>query len=323
MAAEGLYSAYAAKIDAAQDAGVDAVLAAALGEIAPVLKWAITMAVVAGGVAVMYSRMSMDRLAVWMVRALAVAYLIGGAAQYNPIVRNTFMADVPNWIASTVNGGGQRIQAGEQFDRLRARMDNLTAQVAKEATGWSIAAFAARASAEAARWWYGISLEITFAIWLLGKRLMGLVIAMGPFLLSFELFENTRGFVRHWIGTAVGLACFQLATAVQLQISSRGLMEFLSQIRGRMGTDLDGMVAVLQQAAGWAAMDAIAMFSIPTICAVGSGVAVQTAAGSRAVQAMAQRGVNLGARAGGAATAAGQRARGLAAKAYTAARRRA
>lgn len=304
MAAEGLYSAYAARLDAAQNAGIDLVLAAAITEIRPVLQFAILVSVVAGGFAVSFGRMTAERLAVWMVRALAVAWLLTGAATYNQVVRGQFMTEVPNWIASTVNGGGQRIEAPQQFDRLRAATENLTAKVAKEATGWTVAAFAARASAEAARWWQGVCLEISFSIWLLGRRLMALALCMGPFLLCFELFDNTRGFVRHWIGTMVGLAAFQLASAVQLQLSMQGAMQFLQGLRGNMTGDLDGMVAHLWAAAGWFLMDAIAMFSIPTICAVGSGVAVQTAASSRTVT----NAVSAGARMGNKAVQAAHRA---------------
>ena len=54
MAAEGLYSAYAARLDAAQNAGIDVVLAAAITEIRPVLQFAILVSVVAGGFAVWF-----------------------------------------------------------------------------------------------------------------------------------------------------------------------------------------------------------------------------------------------------------------------------
>ena len=172
--------------------------------------------------------------------------------------------------------------------------------------GRSAAAFAARASAEAARWWQGVCLEISFSIWLLGRRLMALALCMGPFLLCFELFDNTRGFIRHWIGTMVGLAAFQLASAIQLQLSMQGAMQFLQGLRGQMAGDLDGMVAHLWAAAGWFLMDAIAMFSIPTICAVGSGVAVQTAASSRAVTNAVSASARLGNRAVQAAHKAAQ-----------------
>lgn len=320
MAVDCLYSAYAARLDAAQNGGIDVVLSAAISQIRPILQWSLMVSVTAAGFAVAYGRMSADRLATWAVRALAVAWLIGGAAAYNQVVRNLFMTELPNWIATTVNGGGQQIQAAQQFCVLRAASENLVSQVFNEATGWSVAALGARVSAEGARWWQGICLEISFAIWLLGRRLMALALCMGPFLLCFELFQNTRGFVKSWIGTLVGLAAFQLASAIQLQFAQQGAMEFLRQLRGDMGGGLDAMTANLWAAAGHFLIDAITMFSIPTICAVGSGVAVQTAAGSQAVLNMVSKGARLGSTAAAKASGAGQAVRAAGGRMATAAR---
>lgn len=310
MAGDCLYTAFASSLDAATNSGIDAVVAAGVSSIRPILQTALTVAVVAGGFAVSFGKMSAERLAVWAVRALAVAWLIGGAAQYNPVVRTAVMDDAPNLVASAMNveGANTRITSAQQFCTLRTATENLASKVFKEATGWSVSALGARLSAEAALGWQGVCLEVMFAIWLIGRRLAALALCLGPFLLCFELFENTRGFVRHWIGTVVGLLCFQLTTAIQLRMSYEGAATYLSRLRGGMGVSLDGMVQVLWDAAGWFAMDAVVMFAIPTICAVGSGVAVQTAAGSQAVKNLIGKGVQLGNRANDAVRDRGRKA---------------
>lgn len=320
MAVDCLYNAYAARLDAAQNGGIDVVVSAAISQIRPILQWAILVSVTAGGFAVAYGRMSADRLATWMVRAMAVTWLIGGAAAYNQNVRNLFMTEAPNWIASVVNGGGQQIQAAQQFCVLRTASENLTSQVFEQATGWSTAALGARLSAEGARWWQGVCLEITFAIWMIGRRLMALALCAGPFLLCFELFENTRGFVRHWVGVLVGLTVFQLACSIQLQFSQQGAMEFMRQLRADMGGGLDAMTANLWAAAGNFLIDAITMFAIPSICAVGSGVTAHTAAGSQAVFNTISRVGRLGSSAANKVSGVGQAIRATGGRALSAAR---
>jgi hypothetical protein len=306
MAADCLYSAFSDSLDAATNNGIDAVVSAGISSIRPVLQWSVMAAVTAGGFAVSFGKMTAERLGVWSVRALAVAWLIGGAASYNPVVRAAVMDEAPNLIASAMNVQGGQITASQQFCTLRAANESLASKVFGEATGWSVSALGARLSAEAALGWQGLLLEIMFAIWLIGRRLAALALCLGPFLISFELFENTRGFVRHWVGTMVGLLCFQLTTAIQLRLSYEGAAHYLRDLRGSMAGGLDAMVQVLWDAAGWHAMDAVTMFAIPAICAVGSGVAVQMAAGSQAVQNLIGKGV----RAANRAFAAANRARG-------------
>lgn len=322
MAADCLYTAFAGSLDAATNSGIDKVVAAGISSIRPVLQWSIMAAVTAGGFAVSFGKMTADRLAVWAFRALAVAWLIGGAAAYNPVVRTAVMDDVPNLVASAMDVQGGRIAAAQQFCTLRTATENLASRVFAEATGWSVSALGARLSAEAALGWQGLCLEVMFVVWLIGRRLAALALCLGPFLLCFELFENTRGFVRHWIGTVVGLLAFQLTTAVQLRMSYEGAAHYLLQLRGGMGGGLDAMVRILWDAAGWFAMDAVVMFAIPTICAVGSGVAVQTAAGSKVVQNLIGKGVQAGNRAVGAANRVGNAARGKGRQAVAAVRAR-
>lgn len=315
MALDCLYSTFAARMAEADSAGIDAVVASAISGVRPWLQFAILVAVTAGGFAVTFNRMTAERLGVWMVRALTVVWLLSAAGTYNQVVRTAAMDEVPNRVASIVNGGGQNIKAEQQFCVLRAAMENLTAKVAKEANGWSVADFMARGSAEVARVAQGILLEVVLVIWLIGRRLTALAICLGPFLLCFELFDATRGFVRHWIGTVVGLLAFQLASSVQLQISQQGAMRFLQQLRGQMNGDINAMVGVLWDAVGWFLMDAVVMLAIPTICAVGSGVAVQTAASSQVVRNMVGGAARLGNRAVGAVSNAGRVVRARAARA--------
>ena len=115
MAADCLYTAFSNSLDTATGAGVDAVISAGLAEIRPILQWSITTAVVAGGFAVMFGKMTAERLAVWSVRALAVAWLIGAGASYNGVVRNTVMNEAPDFIASAMNVQGGRITSAQQF----------------------------------------------------------------------------------------------------------------------------------------------------------------------------------------------------------------
>ena len=293
MGPNGLYSFYATRQDIALQAGMDAVLQSLLGGIRPSLQFGLLVYVVAAGFAVAYGRMSGDRYATWFIRALAISWLLAGTAAYGPVIRNLMFDEIPNWIASMVNGSTSRITAAQQFDVLSAASTNMVADVYAKTSGWSLSGMGQRMSAEAAHAFQDMVLGLQFISFMLSRRLLVLAICIGPPLLIFELFEATRGFVRHWIGVLVGLCALQLASAVQLQISLRGAMQFLQMMRANPGEGLDAQVAGLWDIGIWFLLDAIAMFSIPTICAVGSGVGAHMAAGSSAVTGLASKATGI------------------------------
>lgn len=298
-----LFNLYAARQDAALAAAMDQVLGALLGSLRQPLQFGLLVYVTVAGIAVAFGRMSGERYVSFFVRALAVSWLLTGTAAYASVVRDTLFTEIPNMIASAVTGRTSGISAAQQFDALAAAAENMVARIYVETTGWSVAKLGQRLSAEAAKAYQDFMLTIQFVVWMLSRRLMVLAICIGPPLVILELFEATRGYVRHWVGVLVGLLAFQLASAVQMQISLRGASEFILMMRDRPGAGLDAKVATLWDVGGWFLMDAVAMLCVPMICAVGSGVAMHHAAGSQAVTRLAGGAVRV---AGGAIGRAGQ-----------------
>jgi hypothetical protein len=120
------------------------------------------------------------------------------------------------------------------------------------------------------QFWNGVS----FDIWLFGRKLLGIVLCMGPWVLTTELPDRTRGYVDQWVGIIVGLIVFQLAAAIELQLMLHSQSAMLMKVRGSIDSvSIDEAVGTLFHLATMMFMDALTMLALPMVCGIGSGAA--------------------------------------------------
>ncbi len=281
------------------------ILTSAMAWARPALQGAMTLFIAVCGFLVTFNEMSARRAGNYAVRAIAVAYILSSTAVYNQWVTNVFFTQLPNTIATVVTGATTPITAAQQFDKLALSAESVIATAMSQATGLM------HIGDQMALWWalgwIHVILSVEFFIFMLGRKLMAVVIVIGPFLILFELFEHTRGWARAWIGKLVGLTVFQLASTALLSISSQGAFSYVQAISANPGAGLDQQIANIDHLSAWFLGDALSIMAVPTIAAIGSGVAAGTAVAASFAARAGTGAARIGASTAGAGTGAAAR----------------
>lgn len=298
MAVDTSFATFAAGQDAALRAGMDNVIQASITTMLPVGRILLVIFVAVSLALFSAGRLGGNALIGRVIRGLAIVYFIGAASVYDASIRDVAFDHIPTAFATAINGGGVTITAGQQFDIVSTAADNLVAEVRKKNTGWSASAI----SNSIAAWIADAGLQFVFlviaAMWLLGRKLMALVLCFGPWLAWFELFDRTRGWVDQWLGKIVGLLVFQLAADSLMQISMQGEMQLLRTAQAQVtAAGSDEALGLLFHIFAWIGTDALAMLVLPTICAIGSGAAAGHAAAAMFAMGAPGRAANFARRA--------------------------
>lgn len=209
-----------------------------------------------------------------VTRLLVIGALLGGQALYTSRVAPFVFETVPNEIASTISGARSRAASYRQFDTNRIALENLSADIRRKNTEWSLNALGNAAnnlaSTGAGHWW----LTVMAAVWLASIRCLAIALAIIPWLMLFEFWERTRAFFQHWIGVVVGLITFQIACGYFLQVSMQSQMTVLRSVRdaSQGSNSIDLMVQNLMHAANGIFADALTMLVLPSMCGLAGGV---------------------------------------------------
>ena len=285
---------------------MDAIIAAELQFMVPVLKSLLVMFVVRQFTLTWTGNMTVERFVGSSTRAAVIVFLIVHSGTFVQYVRDPIFDKIPQAISSTILAAAgvqtnSSATIAQQFDKASAAADAVTAAIVARQTSFSIASLVNYLSAQAADQGIQVLLSFIAGIWLLGQSLLAIILCFGPLLLGFELFDRTRGWVDQWIGKLVGVTCFGIGTSILLSIQMTGLRKMLKAVMDNLPMGGPEAVAVLMRVASNIVLDAFTMVALPGICAYGSGVAASLAAPSAMLVFR-----------GGAAAASG--ARGLAAE---------
>ena len=289
---------------------MDAVIAAELQFVVPILKSLLIMFVVRQFTLTFTGNMTVERFVGTCVRAAVVVFLISHSGTFVQYVRDPIFDKIPQAISSTIlASAGVQTTSGttiaQQFDKVSVASDAVTAAIITKQTGWSVASLVNYASASFANFSVQFLLGGIAGIWLLGQSLLAIILCFGPLLLGFELFDRTRGWVDQWIGKLVGVTAFGIGTSILLAIEMTGELNMLRAVNANLPASGPEAVSALLRVGCNVLLDLFTMAALPTICAYGSGVAAAFAAPS----AMASlRGA--AAAASGARAVAGSSARG-------------
>lgn len=275
---------------------MDAVIAAELQFMVPILRSLLVIFVVRQFTLTWTGNMTVERFVGSSVRAAIIVFLISNSGAFAQRVRDPVFDKIPQAISSTIlaAAGVQTTAAtplAQQFDRVSLASDAVTAAIVARSTSWSVASLVNYSTASFYNTGIQFLLAIIVAIWLLGQSSLAIILCFGPLLLGFELFERTRGWVDQWIGKLVGLTCFGIGTSILLALQMSGLMDMLRTVNRNLPVSGPEAVTALLRVGCNVLLDAFTMASLPLICAIGSGVAASLAAPSamlalRAVPAM-------------------------------------
>jgi type IV secretion system protein VirB6 len=266
------FLAYATAQDTALRKSMDAVINASLSAAVPALHWLAIIYIVITFATVAANAMTVNAFIGRTVRLSVVVTLISTSGFYVQHVRDLLFDQVPTEIASVVTGAPSLTSAAQQFDLVSMAADHIVADAQAKNTWFT----ANGIGNSVAAWFADIAINlltsIMFGVWMLGRWLLAVGLCMGPWLLLFELFDRTRGWVSQWIGHLVGVLVFSLSSAVILQILLRGEMDLLRAVNNS-ASNVDEIIGQLFHVAGFVGAGALTMLAAPVTFAIGSGSA--------------------------------------------------
>jgi len=264
---QNTYQMFSAQYDAAFRAGAEAAMRAGLAYIQGLMPALLLPMVIAVGVLGAYGGLTKERMWSYGTRAAIFVWLVGSLA-YIPMVWTLFADEIPNAIATVVNGGGQTIQAVQQFDVVNATAMNFTGRILEQATG--LFQIGNAIAAWIARFFQKIFLDLIYGIWVCMRLLTYVLLAGGAFLMPFILFSNTRGWLMEFFGKLVAMMVWQLMTSILVKIMLTGMMTFLAAATSSAGLSLTQMIDTSFTIAGWFFICFIMVALVPAIAAIGS-----------------------------------------------------
>lgn len=228
--------------------GINSVIANGLAWAQPQIRAAATLFVLLTGWLVLTGRMDKNVFAGRLVRIVAVTALLLSASNFNTFVRDLFLTEIPSTVGAALTGGTIYAPAA-QFDALWNATQRMAATVLAEATGYT--QFGERIVIRILMMISLIALVIIFLMWVIARVVMGMVIALGPFLIGLYLFDATRPFVDRWVGKLVSLTLVQLSISVMLQLLMTGFNNYVRQAQTNPGGSLDEKIGALLQVGAW------------------------------------------------------------------------
>jgi type IV secretion system protein VirB6 len=283
-------------------AGINNVIDSGLTWARPQVRAAATLFILISGWLVLTGRMDKNVLAGRVLRIMAVAALLTSAGTFNTYVRDLFLQDIPNTVGAALTGGTTYSPAA-QFDALWNATQRMAATVLSEASGYT-----QLGERLAIRIFMGISfvaLVVIFLMWVIARVVMGMVIALGPFLIGLWLFDATRPYVQRWIGKLVSLTLVQVSIGVMLQMLMTGFNNYVRVAQGNMGSGLEARIGAIMQLGAWYWCGLLLIGSLATVAySIGGGLATsfapltQSAAGmTNGATSLARAGVGAGGKA--------------------------
>lgn len=209
------FSSIARTVDAQVLAAMDAVITAGIADMRLQIAAVLSLMILILGALAFLGRMDLNMAATAAVRAVCISFLLQ-APNFNYYVRDLFFTDLPNRLAAAVGGPRVDVSSAAQFDALLAAGINAQTYVLSVATGFS--GIADRVISYIQVGLLGAALVIIFALWLLTRIFMAIIILLGPFVLMLFLFQATRRYVEQWVGMLIGMVSLQLGTSIVLRI---------------------------------------------------------------------------------------------------------
>lgn len=214
----------------------------------PQVRAAATLFILITGWLVLTGRMDKNVLAGRVLRIMAVAALLTSAGTFNTYVRDLFLEDIPSTVGAALTGGTTYAPAA-QFDALWSATQRMAATMLAEATGYT--QFGERLVIRLLMAISFIALVVIFLIWVIVRVVMGMVIALGPFLIGLYLFDATRTYVERWVGKLVSLTLVQVCVSVMLQMLMSGFNNYVRMAQANPGGSLDEKIGAFLQVAAW------------------------------------------------------------------------
>ncbi len=208
----GIYNA----IDTPLIGGVDIMLGAITGQLAPAMKAMLTVYVMWVAYQAIFGSQEqpLGLLIRTLVRCAAVVMLVSNAGNFNQWFGSPLLTTIPNDFGQLLNGafggGGGPVNGGAQFDAIWNKSFTGGLSVYNNLPGLSLKG--ALLTIPVFMFWVAalFFIGVGFLTFLASHVLMALVVAVGPVFVACLLFPASRSFFSGWLSTAVSTLVAQL-----------------------------------------------------------------------------------------------------------------
>ena len=247
-----------------------------LSAIAGPLTAVVVVWIIVQGVLVMRGDVSVRSGITRILRVVLVVGVLTSFGVFSSYVVDLFQTTLPNWAANAIAGGGHvTVTAPHMFDKVWGDSMAIAEAADAQLKLWDVVDGVELDLLEIA---IALCLVVAFAVYEIGQIMLGVVIAVGPFVLAGYLFDTTRGIAERWLGKLIGLSILTLLIAIALEIILKGDVTYITTAAGTGVLDIQTSMAVLLQAALFYALGAIIIVLLPSIAAyIGGGISFHPA----------------------------------------------
>ncbi|HEX3992351.1 MAG TPA: type IV secretion system protein [Acetobacteraceae bacterium] len=262
-----VFTQLAAQWDTIISTGITASVANAITANATLFASILTLFIIICGCLTMFGRMGMSEWIFAMTRAAIISILLTASA-FSTYIQTPLTTTIPNWIAQSVNGGTTTTQP-QQFDTLFNQMGVAVGRIDQQLHWTDIGEQIECATISAVTL---IELVLMFCIWEFSRGMIGLLVAVAPFLLGFYVFQATRHFVLSLVGQAVTALVTMLLVSIMVALAVSADNAFMVQIA--TGSGVGAQIQSLLGVTGFFLFSDIIIVMIPALAArIGGGVA--------------------------------------------------
>lgn len=257
-------------------AGTSNAVSSGLSAIAGPLSAVVVVWIIVQGILVMRGDVSVRSGITKILRVVLVVSLLTSFGLFSSYVVDLFQTSLPNWAASAITGaGGSGTTTPGMFDKVWNGSMAIAKSADAQLTSWDFADAAELVALEVG---IGACLILAFAVYEIGQIMLGVVIAVGPFVIAGYLFDTTRGIAERWLGKLIGLSILTLLIAIALTIILQGDVTYIQTAAATGALDVETSIAVLMQATLFYALGAVIIVLLPSIAAfIGGGISFHPA----------------------------------------------
>jgi type IV secretion system protein VirB6 len=252
-------------------AGTANAVSAGLSAIAGPLTAVVVIWIIVQGVLVMRGDLAVRSGITKILRVVLVVGLLSSFALFSTYIVDLFQTTLPHWAAGAVTGSGSGPStAPSMFDKVWDQSMAIANAASAKLKLWDVVDGVELDLLEVG---IGLCLIVAFAVYEIGQIMLGVVIAVGPFVLAGYLFDATKGIAERWLSKLIGLSLLTLLIAIALQIILQGDVTYIQAAGATSATDIETSIAILMQATLFYALGALIIVLLPGIAAyIGGGV---------------------------------------------------
>lgn len=266
MAASHVFAQLATSWDTVFTTSIAATIGNALAQNATLFASMLTLWIIVSGVATMFGRLSMSEWVFGATRAAIIGLLLT-AAMFQQYITTPLQTDIPNWIATTISGGANAT-GPQQFDAIYNQIGAAVGHIEQQLSWTDIGPYIECAFIS---FFTLAELIVCFCIWEFAKGMIGLLIAVAPFVLGLYIFRATRHVVLALAGQALTALLTMLMVNIMVALAVTANTSYMTQIAtvGGVGPQIQSLVG----AVGFFLFSDIIIVMIPAIAArIGGGL---------------------------------------------------